>query len=127
MAISGRFRDSRGASTRWVEAVNLAWASWQREDGRYTFISLRRSSNLITGELGFASAPIDLDALPLVTNPENAPSDGCRIQLGFLLHGHSKTWSAGGSEKALVERLDWIAHQLEMRLYAFMSATNPRV
>lgn len=125
-AITGKFRETRSPSARWVEATNLAWVSWKREDDRHVYVSLRRVSSLITGEIGFSNEPVDLDTLPQVTNAQECPVEGCRIPLGFLLHGHSKTWSAGGSEKALIERLEWIAQQLSMRLHAFMTSTTPK-
>jgi hypothetical protein len=125
VALQLRIRDARGPDPRWVVQQNLAWVSWLREDGRHAYASLRRQSDFITGELGASTAPAELDDLPLVATLAEARAEGCRIQLGSLLHGHSKTWSAGGSEKALIERLDWIAQQLHLRLYAFMASTTP--
>ena len=125
VALKARVRDARGENVRRVVTTNLAWVSWPREDGRHGYASLRRKQGLITGELGVSLVPVELDELPLITTTDGAPPEGCRLPLGMLLHGHSKTWSSGGSEKALIERLDWIAHQLHLRLHAFMAATKP--
>ena len=125
VALKLRVRDARPDTARWVVAPNLAWVSWPREDSRHAYAALSRQMDFITGELGFSVAPVDLDQLPQVAALEGAPRDGCRIQLGSLLHGRSQTWAAGGSEKALIERLDWIAQQLHLRLYAFMASTAP--
>jgi hypothetical protein len=125
-ALQARVKDSRHHEARWVVAPNLAWVTWPREDHRHTYVSLRRTLDFITGELGTSLEPVEIDALPLVTTTDKAPPSGCRVQLGSLLHGHAKTWSSGGSEKALIERLDWLAQQLSLRLYAFMAATAPK-
>lgn len=125
-ALHTRVKDSRHHEARWVVAPNLAWVSWPREDHRHTYVAIRRSMDFITGELGTSLEPVDIDSLPLLTSTDRAPATGCRVQLGSLLHGHAKTWSSGGSEKTLIERLDWLAAQLSLRLYAFMSATAPR-
>jgi hypothetical protein len=110
---------------RWVVAPNLAWVSWPREDNRHVYVALRRKLDFITGELGASIEAVELDSLPLVTTPAEGPPGGCRIALGSLLHGHAKTWSSGGSEKALIERLDWLAQQINLRLYAFVGSTAP--
>jgi len=125
-ALSSRVKDSRHHEARWVVVPNLAWVSWPREDGRHTYVALRRNLDFITGELGTSLEPVEIDSLPLLTSTDKAPAAGCRVQLGSLLHGHAKTWSSGGSEKALIERLDWLAQQLSLRLYAFMAATAPK-
>jgi hypothetical protein len=125
IALQLRVRDARVTDARWVLAPNLAWVSWKREGDRYAYAGMRRQLDFITGELGASILPVELDDLPLVATPAEAPPEGGRIQLGSLLHGHGKTWSAGGSEAALIERLDWIAQQLHMRLYAFMASTAP--
>ena len=125
-ALTTRVRDSRNSEARWVVAPNLAWVSWPREDGRHSYVAIRRRSDFITGELGASLEPVELDSLPLLTTTDGAPASGCRVELGSLLHGHAKTWSSGGSEKTLIERLDWLAQQLSLRLYAFMAATAPK-
>jgi hypothetical protein len=125
-ALSSRVKDSRHHEARWVTAPNLAWVSWPREDHRHAYVALCRKADFITGELGTSLEPVEMDALPLLTTTDNAPASGCRVQLGSLLHGHAKTWSSGGSEKTLIERLDWLAQQLNLRLYAFMAATAPK-
>jgi hypothetical protein len=124
-ALNLRVRDARVADARWVVERNMAWVSWKREDSRHAYACIRRRLDFIGAELGASIEPAEMDALPLVTTPAQAPPQGCRIELGSLLHGHAKTWSAGGSEKALIERLDWLAQQLSLRLYAFMAATAP--
>ena len=125
-ALQARVRDSRHHEARWVVAPNLAWVSWPREDHRHAYVAIRRNLDFITGDLGTSLEPVNIDSLPLLTTTDKSPASGCRVQLGSLLHGHAKTWSSGGSEKTLIERLDWLAQQLSLRLYAFMAATAPR-
>ena len=124
-ALKLRVRESRVPGVRWVVETNLAWVSWPREDERHAYAGLRRVKGLITGELGASPSAASLDELPLVAALAEARADGCRIQLGPLLHGHAKTWSAGGSEPALIERLDWLSQQLQLRIHSFMAATRP--
>lgn len=123
-ALKLRVRESRVPGVRWVVETNLAWVSWPREDERRVFAGLRRHKGLITGELGVSPSDDSLDDLPLIQSLAEARAEGCRVQLGPLLHGHGKTWSAGGSEPALIERLDWLSQQLELKLHSFMAATR---
>ena len=123
-ALKLRVRESRVPGVRWVVDTNLAWVSWPREDGCRVYAGLRRNKGLITGELGAAPSDASLDDLPLIQSLAEARAEGCRVQLGPLLHGHAKTWSAGGSEPALIERLDWLSQQLQLKLHSFMAATR---
>lgn len=123
-ALKFRMRDARVASARWTVQTNMTCVTWTREDGRHAYACVRRKLAMINGELGVSSDPAELDDLPVVDSLKDALPDGCRIPLGMLLHGHAKSWSSGGSEKALIERLDWIAQQLSLQLHAFMSATR---
>lgn len=125
-AILARVKESRQHDAGWILAPNLAWVLWAREDSRLAYVAIRRHLDFITGELGTSLEPMDIDSLPLLTSTDKVPASGCRVALGSLLYGHAKTWSSGGSEKTLIERLDWIAQQLNLRLYAFMAATAPR-
>ena len=123
-ALKLRVRESRVPGVRWVVETNLAWVSWPREDERRVYTGLRRTKSLITGELGASPSDVLLDELPLIQSLAEARAEGCRIQLGPLLHAHDKTWYAGGSEPALIERLDWLSQQLQLKLHSFMAATR---
>jgi hypothetical protein len=122
-AIRARVRESNAYAAHWVTVPNLTWVRWVREDGRYVYCALRRRMDWLTGEIGTAPEPMGLDELKLVMTPAEASCDSCRIQMGTLLHGHDQWWSSGGSEKSLVERLDWIAQQMRLRIHSFLSAT----
>ena len=116
--------EARFAEARWKVGTNIAWVSWKREDGRYAYACIRRKLAMINGELGVSLGPADLDMLPVVAATDEAAREGCRITLGHLLHGHTKAWSSGGSEKALIARLDWLAQQIHLRMMSFMAATK---
>jgi hypothetical protein len=122
-AIRRRITESSGHETHWCVAPNVGWARWRREDGRFVYCAIRRRLDWLTAELGAAPAPLELDHLELVHAIEHAHGEGCRIQLGMLTEGHDKWWSSGGTEKALNERLDWLAQQMRLRMHAFMTAT----
>lgn len=124
VAVRNRIRESRAEDTYWQSTHNLGWARWTCEDGRFVFCGIRRKHSWITGEMGISHEPVDLDALVLVPSLPTAPGETCRIQLGMLLHGTDKWWSFGANEKGLIERLDWIALQMNLRLYSFLSATG---
>jgi hypothetical protein len=123
-AIRNRFRESRAPEAVWQGGSNLGWVRWACEDGRYFYCGIRRKNGWITGELGIASEPLELDELKLIQALTPSAGDAFRIQLGMLLHGQEKWWSFGGTEKGLNERMDWIAQQLQMRMYSFLSSSS---
>jgi len=124
-AIRARMSEARASSARWQTTDNLGWVRWLREDGRYAYCGIRRRGDFLTGEIGVAQVELELDELTLVKSPADAPYEACRIQLGMLLHGHEKWWSAGGSEKTLMERLDWLATQMRQQMFSFLQVTTP--
>jgi hypothetical protein len=109
----------------WHSGNNLGWARWACEDGRFAYCAIRRKLGWITGELGVARHPLEFDELTVIHALAPPEGDGCRIQLGMLLQGREQWWSFGGTETGLIERLDWIALQLQLRMYSFLSATAP--
>lgn len=124
VAIRRRVPDARSSVATWTTAPNLGWARWAREEGRYAYCGMRRRHDGITGELGVSLTAVDLDQVPLVHSLTSPPAEGCRVQLGTLLNGQEQWWSSGGSEKTLIERIDWIAVQLQLRMLAFLSSTS---
>jgi hypothetical protein len=122
MALRRRVRETNAFDAHWVAAPNLAWVRWTREDGRFVYCAIRRQGDHITAELGTAPEPLALEELRPVTSLADASADRCRIPLGPLLHGHERWWSSGGSESSLVERIDWLAQQLQLRLRSFLAA-----
>ncbi len=121
LALRRRLPESRTAGTRWEASANVGWVRWPTEDGRFVYCAIRRRSHLITAELGVATMDVSIDELPRVTAIADARSDGWLIALGHLLHGHEKWWSSGGNEKAFLERLDWLALQLQLRLHSALA------
>ena len=114
----------RAVDTLWHSSPNLGWARWAGEDGRFVYCGIRRKLGWITGEMGISHQPLEIDQLTLVSAiPSSAPGLTCRIQLGMLLHGTDKWWSFGGTEKGLAERLDWIALQMNLRMFSFLAST----
>ncbi len=124
-ALRTRIPEARSLEAIWTSQPNLGWVRWPRADGRFVFCAIRRRLDWITGEIGIGPDPVHVDELLLVTTLADAKATGCRIQLGMLLHGQDKWWSSGGSEPTLVERLDWIAMQMQLRLFSIVSATTP--
>lgn len=124
-AIRNRIRESRAHAVFWQSSPNLGWSRWAREDGRYAYCGIRRKLDWITGEMGVAQKPLELDQLTLIHSLVPPPGEACRIQLGMLLHGQEKWWSSGGTEEGLIERLDWIALQMQLRMYSFLSSAAP--
>ena len=125
-ALRLRVNESRAYSAQWTLASNLGWVRWEREDGRHVYCGIRRRMDWITGEIGVSTVPLELDELPLVTSLASVRTNAFRIQLGMLLHGQDKWWSSGGSEKTLLQRLDWLAQQMQMQLLSVTSST-PRI
>ena len=124
-AIRKRMSEARVQTAVWVTTTNLGWVRWPLEDGRFAYCGIRRRGDFLTGEIGVAIAELELDELTMVNSPAGAPYEACRIQLGMLLHGHEKWWSTGGSEKTLIERLDWLATQMRQQMFSFLSVTTP--
>lgn len=121
-AMKRRVTGARAHDAHWEIQPNLTWVRWAREDRHHVYFAIRRRGDCVTGEIGVAPWPLDLDELPLVRQVGDAPRDGCRIQLGFLLHGHDKWWSSGGSEPALIERLEWLGQQMQFAMSSFLSS-----
>jgi hypothetical protein len=124
-ALRRRLLDVRGQEADWETAANLGWVRWQREERRYVYVAIRRRTDGLTGELGVALAPLPLDELPVVRGAIEEIDEG-RFTLGHMLHGHDRLWASGGSEKALIARLDWLAQQLQLRIHSFLSTTTRR-
>lgn len=122
-ALRRRLPETRAAGTHWEAGPNVGWVRWVTEDGRFVYCAIRRRAHLITAELGVAAAEVPIDELPRVTAMSDARGDGWRIALGPLLHGHEKWWSSGGNEKAFLERLDWLALQLRLRLHSALTVS----
>ncbi len=123
--VHGRFqarvRETIACTTLLVVAPNIGWARWQLEDGRYVYLCIRRRMDFLTGELGVSLQPLTVEELHPIQTLDALPARGaCRIQLGFLLEGREKWWSSGGSEKTLIERMDWLTLQLQARLHDFL-------
>lgn len=125
-ALHRRFPESRHADAHWESNTNIGWVRWPNEDGRWVYCSIRRRSHLITAEIGVGPEPVPIDQLPSISRLADASPDGWRIALGQLIHGHEKSWSSGGNEAAFLERLDWLAQQLRLRVHAALGAGSPR-
>jgi len=125
VALMRRVAGARLHDAHWCSRPNLGWVRWPHEDGRLVFCGMRRRMDWITGEIGVSATEVELDELTLVQSLAAASGEGFRIQLGLLLHGQDKWWSSGGSEKSLGERLDWLAQQMQLRLFSLLSASPP--
>jgi hypothetical protein len=99
---------------------------WEGEDGRFIYCAIRRRMDSLTGEVGVASEPLELEQLPFVNAPKDANLQGSRIQLGLLIHGHDKWWSTGGTEPGFHDRIDWLAQQLGLQLQMLVNAARSR-
>ena len=113
-AIRAAVAESRGPDAHWHLAVNMAWVRFP-ETGRWSFIGIHRHLDWLSGDAGVAGEPCDMDDLyPLPGAPAGAVP-GYRVRLGDLLDGEDRWWRAGGDERSLVERLQWMAIQLRVK------------
>jgi hypothetical protein len=124
LAIRTRVPEARAHDAHWWSAPNIAWVRWQREDGRYAYCCIRRRRDWLTGEIGIAAEPFELEQLAVAKTSEGLASSGTRITLGYLISGHDQWWTTGGNESGFLERLDWLAHQLKLRLHTLNTAAG---
>jgi hypothetical protein len=118
-ALEKHVPEARTASAHWSIGANEAWVRFLRADGLHGYVGLRRHLDWVTGEVGVSRRPCDLRELfPLPGTPAGDVA-GYRIRLGHLLEGEDRWWSAGESERELVERLDDLALQLAVKGGAF--------
>lgn len=127
IAVRLRIRDTRAEDAVWTSSPNLAWVRLPREDGRQLYYAVRRRLDWLTAEIGASPGPMDLEELSLIQSLDDLRVDGCRIQLGPLLHGQDRWWSTGGSAKTLSERLDWLALQMQLGMNSLLLTLSKRV
>jgi len=118
MAIERAVPETRAAEASWHEHTNDAWVRWPLEGG-FAFLRIHRHLDWITGEFGIASQPVELKALTLLPEPGTPETPGALIRLGDLLGEADREWRAGADQKALAERLEWIALELRVKGSAY--------
>jgi hypothetical protein len=118
MAIEHSVPETRAAQAEWHERINDAWVRWPLEGG-FAFLRLHRHLDWITGEFGIAREPVAIGALTLLPEAGVAESQGAMIRLGDLLEEADRWWRAGADQKALAERLEWMALELRVKGSAY--------
>lgn len=119
-ALEKHVPEARTAAASWGSKANLAWVRFPREDGRFLYLALRRHLNWVTGEIGLSREARDLETLELRAEPDDRHGAAFRVRLGHLLHDEDKWWPAGDTERALVERLEWLALQMRVKVEQFL-------
>lgn len=119
-ALEKHVREAQQESAHWGGKANLGWVRWRDESGHHLYLALRRHLDWVTGEIGVSAEPLDLEALELRAEPDRGDRPRYRVRLGHLLHDEDKWWPARGSARALVERLEWLALQMGVKLGAFL-------
>ena len=119
-ALEKHVPEARTGAASWGSKANLGWVRFPREDGRLLYLALRRHLNWVTGEIGLSPDPRDLEALALSAVPDDKAGAAFRVRLGHLLHDEDKWWPAGDTERALNERLEWLALQMRVKVDAFL-------
>lgn len=125
LAIEKSVAEARTPAVTWGFRPNLVWVEWRLTDGRHAFIGLRRHLDWVTGELAITEEPAAFDTLPLVANLDpSSPGRGTggRVRLGVLLHEDDRWWPAGETEAKLIERLEWLALHLRVRVERLLHA-----
>lgn len=118
MAIERTVPETRTAEAAWHERTNEAWVRWPH-DGGFAYLRIHRHLDWIAGEFGVAREDVTVSALTLLPELEAPESPGARISLGDLLDEADRWWKAGADQKALAERLEWIALELRVKGSAF--------
>lgn len=107
--------EARTEAAAWGRSPGIVWVRWQRSDGRYASIALRRHMDWATGEVGIASEPLAHDALPLelgVTFDKPA----FRVRLGVLMHEEDRWWPVGETTREIRECLEGLVLQLRAKV-----------
>lgn len=118
-AIEQGVPEARTPDAQWGFKPNFAFVRWPLADGWHASIGLRRHLDWVTGEMGLAREPADLDALPLLAqvrfDTEEVETRGGRVRLGVLLGGDDTWWPAGEGDGDLEETLGRLALQLRVK------------
>jgi len=114
-AIEKHVPESRAAAAHWVLAANAVWVRWPREDGRFAYLGIQRHLDWVNGEAGISREPHELRDLVPIPGISTGPAPGHRVRIGYLLDGQDRWWPAGADERALSERLEWMALQLRVK------------
>jgi hypothetical protein len=117
-AVEHSVPETRAAQAEWYEHINDAWVRWPFEGG-YAFLRIHRHLDWITGEFGIAREAVAIQALTLLPKAGTPESQGAMIRLGDLVGEEDRWWRAGADQKALVERLEWMALELRIKGAAF--------
>ena len=118
MAIEHAVPETGATAADWHERTNDAWVRWPLE-GCFAFLRIHRHLDWITGEFGIAPQAAELKALTLLPEAEKPGSPGALIRLGDLLGEAERGWRAGADQKALAERLEWMALELRVKGSAY--------
>ena len=107
--------EARTEAAAWGRRPGIVWVRWQRNDGKYVSIALRRHLDWVTGELGVSPEPVPHEGLPLEIGQDfNQPA--FRIRLGVLMHEEDRWWPVGETTREIQARLTSLVLQLRAKV-----------
>lgn len=106
--------EARTEAAEWGRKPGIVWVRWQRSDGKYASIALRRHLDWATGEVGISPEPAAHDALPLELGVTfNKPA--FRVRLGVLMHEEDRWLPVGNTTREIRETLEGLVLQLRAK------------
>lgn len=106
--------EARTEAAAWGRRPGIVWVRWQRTDGKYASIAVRRHLDWVTGEIGISPEPVAHEALPLEVGLD-FDKPAFRARLGVLMHEEDRWWPVGETTKEIRERLEGLVLQLRMK------------
>jgi len=107
--------EARTEAAEWGRRPGIVWVRWQRPDGKYASIALRRHLDWVTGELGLSPEPVPHEALPIELGVD-FEKPAFRIRLGVLMHEEDRWWPVGETTREIRERLTNLVLQLRAKV-----------
>lgn len=114
-AIERHVPEARTPGAHWSLGTNEAWVRYQRADGFYGYLALRRHLDWVSGEAGVSREPCELGHLVRLPGPRSIGAPGYRMRLGELLGGEDRWWPTGDTEPELRRQLDHLALTLAVK------------
>ena len=124
-AMTKHIGEAREPAAVWGRAPGLVWVRWQRPDGRYASIGMRRHLDWVTGEVGVSPDPVAHDALPLELG-DNFDLPAFRVRLGVLMHEEDRWWPVGETTREIRQVLEGLVLQLRAKADKLGSRSSAR-
>ena len=117
--------EARTEAAEWGRRPGIVWVRWQRFDGRYASIALRRHMDWATGEVGLSPEPVAHEALPLECG-ETFDQPAFRVRLGVLMHEEDRWWPVGETTREIRECLEGLVLQMRAKIDTLGARTTAR-